>query len=563
MIYKVQRPDGTIMELEGPEGASDDEILHQAQTLSAQQPQNAQQAPQAAPQGAPALGWGDVPMEALKNAPKSAARLAGGIYDAVTSPLETAKGLSTLAAGAGRAGLRALIPGLEAPGNEDTRKQDEMAAGALQALKDRYGGEEQLKKTLATDPVGAAADLSTLFTGGAGISPKLATAAKWTDPVRGMTALGSKALGAGAEGVKQVLGKTTGVGPEALGIAYQAGEEGGDAGKAYRAAVTGKLDGASVVEDARAAVGVLYNNASDAYNAEKAKWAGQTGQLDLAPIEAAYQNLVAGTQTGKGFSKLGKSDQKVLGQIGTKIEEFKALHPNPTVADLDALKQAVSNIVPKSPMHTQQSRMLGNMRNTIKAEIGRQAPQYEAAMRGYSNAMDELGEIQRTLSLGDKATTDTALRKLTSLTRNNVNTAYGHRLKLAQDLEEASGKQLLPAMAGLANSEWLPRGIQGATIAPASVMAGMAIHPGWFAPLAAESPRLVGGAYHNAGRLAGMPGRAMDFAAQSPALARAGRAVADRMPSRSAISRGAVVTGSVEDLLAESEALAELKRQRR
>jgi hypothetical protein len=438
-----------------------------------------------------------------------------------------------------------------------------MAAAAWEALKGRYGGAEQIKKTLATDPVGAMADLSTVFTGGSAVVPKLATAAKWTDPLA-LAAKGvSKTAEVGAGAIKQALGKTTGVGPEALDIAYQAGKQGGEAGTTYRETAKGNISGETVVQNARDAVETLYDDASAAYNAARAGWAGNPVPLNLAPIEASYRSLVASTQTGKGFSKIGRPDEAVLTRIGETISEFKQTHPNPTVADLDALKQAVSNIVPDSPMHTQQSRMIGNMRNSIKREIAKQDPSYEKAMRKYSDGMDQIKEIQKTLSLGGKTSTDTALRKLTSLTRNNVNTAYGHRIKLAQDLEEASGKQLLPAMAGLANSEWMPRGIQGATIAPASVMAGMAIHPGWFAALAAESPRLVGGAYHNAGRLAGMPGRAMDFAAQSPGLARAGRAVADRMPSRSALSRGAVVTGSVEDLLAESEALAELKRRRR
>jgi hypothetical protein len=446
-----------------------------------------------------------------------------------------------------------------------------MAAAAWEAMKNRYGGEEQVKKTLATDPVGALADLSTAFTGGSAVVPKLATAAKWTDPLA-LAAKGvSKPVEYGAGLANQALGKFTGVGPDSLAIAYQAGKEGGEAGKAYRGAVSGKIEGATIVDDAKAAVGVLYNNASDAYNAEKAKWAGKTAQLDLTPIEASYQNLAASTQTSKGFSKLGKSDQKVLAQIGTKIEEFKALHPNPTVSDLDALKQAVNNIVPKSPMHTQQSRMLGNMRNTIKTEIRRQAPEYDAAMRGYSNAMDEIGEIQRTLSLGDKATTDTALRKLTSLTRNNVNTAYGHRLDLAKALELESGKTLLPQLAGLANKEWTARGIQGAMLPTNSVIAGSAINPAFLGAMVAGSPRAVSSAYHNAGRLAGIPGMAANaagragekIAGQYPRIGRAGRAVADRMPSRSALSRGAVVTGSVEDLLEESEALAELKRRRR
>lgn len=549
MRVKVMSPDGEEIVVEAPEGATDDQIIAYAQANY--RPKEAPAAAQAAVPAAPAPSdkrdWSDVPLEALTNVPQSAGKLASGVYEAVTSPFETIKSAGELAAGATRAGLRAILPGLEAKGNADTQRQDEMASAAWQMLKDRYGSEDAIKKTLATDPVGALADLSTVFTGGAGLSPKLATAAKWTDPV-GLAARGvGGAANLAGKTATQALGKTTGVGPEAIEIAYQAGKEGGEAGKTYRSSAKGDISGETVVHNARDAVETLYNNASDAYTTARAQWSGNPTPLNFAPIEKAYQDLAASTRTSGGFSKIGRPDEAVLGAIGEKITEFKQLHPNPTVADLDALKQSISNIVPDSPMHTQQSRMIGNMRNTVKREIAKQAPDYERAMRGYSDAMDQINEIRKTLSLGDKASTDTALRKLTSLTRNNVNTAYGHRLKLAKDLEEASGRNLLPALSGLATSEWMPRGIQGATLAPASVMAGATLNPGWFAGIGAMSPRLVGGAYHAAGRAAGG----------------LGKVTGPVSPYAPSVGRAGMISGQFGNLNQEAEALAELKRKKK
>jgi hypothetical protein len=64
--------------------------------------------------------------------------------------------------------------------------------------------------------------------------------------------------------------------------------------------------------------------------------------------------------------------------------------------------------------------------------VAQQAPDYAVAMDNYSKSADLLREMERALSLGNKASADTALRKLTSLMRNNVNTNYGERLRLGR-----------------------------------------------------------------------------------------------------------------------------------
>jgi len=65
-------------------------------------------------------------------------------------------------------------------------------------------------------------------------------------------------------------------------------------------------------------------------------------------------------------------------------------------------------------------------------------------MREYSVASEQIREIERALSLGKGASVDTAMRKLQSLMRNNVQTNYGSRTKLAQQLETAGGQEFMP-----------------------------------------------------------------------------------------------------------------------
>lgn len=156
--------------------------------------------------------WFDTAVEAVQNVPGSAIEFGKGIVQAVTNPLDTAGALLDLAAGT----LNRAVP---APVREFVDKYDwnpEASARAVRTAqqvggvyRQRYGSEEALKRTIAKDPVGAMADLSTLLTGGAGlvrggakattrIAPRtsavlektanaLSTAGQATNPVNAMT----------------------------------------------------------------------------------------------------------------------------------------------------------------------------------------------------------------------------------------------------------------------------------------------------------------------------------------------------------------------------------------
>lgn len=120
-----------------------------------------------------------VPVEAVKNLPESASKFVGGLVQAVTSPLQTLTGLLDAGAGALRNSLpQGVVNFVEQfDTNPQATQRAVQTANAIGGMyKDRYGSYEGIKRTFAEDPVGAAADLSTLLTGGGAAATKLGAA---------------------------------------------------------------------------------------------------------------------------------------------------------------------------------------------------------------------------------------------------------------------------------------------------------------------------------------------------------------------------------------------------
>ena len=79
--------------------------------------------------------------------------------------------------------------------------------------------------------------------------------------------------------------------------------------------------------------------------------------------------------------------------------------------------------------------------------------------------------------------------------RDNVNTNFSQRTKLAKLLENEGGEKFIAELAGQQFASTMPRGIQGAVTPGVSTVAavGGAIDPiSYAATLAASSPRVVG-----------------------------------------------------------------------
>lgn len=122
--------------------------------------------------------------ETISNIPGSAAEMGVGMYEAITNPIQTAAGLGLAAYGGARNVAEAVLPtgafeAIKSVENPEVAKQAVEVANAIGGIyKDRYGSVNQLLDTIRTDPVGAAADLSIIFSGGAAVATKAPTVSK-------------------------------------------------------------------------------------------------------------------------------------------------------------------------------------------------------------------------------------------------------------------------------------------------------------------------------------------------------------------------------------------------
>jgi len=300
-------------------------------------------------------------------------------------------------------------------------------------------------------------------------------------------------------------GLRTNTGGQSIKTAARAGLEGGKAQKTFTENMRGNVPLEDVVNVAERKLSQLGQEASNAYRSGMVNIKNDRSILDFNGIDKSLEDTL-GKVTFKGQVKNAKGAE-IFQNIKDEITSWKNLDPNEfhTPEGLDALKQKIGGIVESIPFEEKTARMVGNnVYNAIKGEINQQAPTYAKVMKDYSEGMDEINEIRKTLSVGGKATNDTKLRKLQSIMRNNVNTNYGQREKLVNQLERGSG-DISNAVAGQSLNDWLPRGLgKIASIPTAGIGFATGGLPAMLGLLATSSPRLVGEAALKAGQSARM-----------------------------------------------------------
>ena len=503
-ILEFDMPDGSIQKFEVPKGLSDQQV--EAYVAQQMQQQPVQQQPK------PERGWGDVAVNALVNAPASGAQMLKGIYETVSSPVQTAQGLGRLAYGAAQYAMpNAPFLKPEALGTtpETAERSKQEASAVADFYKNRYGSMEGFKEALATDPLGVASDVSALATGGstaAAKAPVMANVLRKVGAYTNPLAIPEKLISGAGTVAAETLGKTTGAGGGTIKAAFESGTAWNPE---FWKNFTNKKDFGAVIQDAKAGLDRMRQDRSAQYNANKASYANDATILKFDDIDKALSDFektinVQGAQ-GSTASKIGADQAPKIQEIKNIVAEWRNKPDLHTVEGLDALKQRIQAVYPENAAHAQVQRAVTQISGAVRDTIKKQAPGYAKTMEDYSNMSDTLQELEKALSLSDKASIDTAVRKMQSLTRNNANTNYGNRLKLAGELEKY-GVNVVPAVAGQALSSWTPRGIQGATAAPVVGTAGYyGGIEGAAAAAAASSPKLVGGLAYGAGLAAGAP----------------------------------------------------------
>jgi hypothetical protein len=449
--------------------------------------------------------WSDVPMAALQNAPTSAVEFGKNLAQPFLHPITTAENIGALGKGLYSKAKGAL--GYEQ--NPDEKAQVEAPADAVgEFFKQRYGGLENLKKTMSEDPIGFLGDAATVLTGGelaAGRVPGIVgetaraagTVGSAIDPIANAGRVASGVVDFAGNRAANALGITTGAGTDAIKTAYQAGRNGNDA---FLNGISGNAKAKDVVDAANSGFSNIAQQRGQNYQGNIAGLGAPTSPLDFTPIQKAIDDS-KNVFTQGNFVK-DPAAQATLDSIETKTLDWMLKNPNPTPLDYDALKQSIGVIRDSTSPGTRSFKVADDVYNSIANEIGGKVPGYTDAMNAYAEASNNLQQLKQTMSLkGPKTNVDTAARKLLSGLRDNVNTNFGQRKALLDQLNQQN-PDLIPTLAGMTLSSPTPRGL-AAHVASGEAMLAALHNPALLLGLPLTSPKLVGYGAYGAGRAAG------------------------------------------------------------
>jgi len=467
--------------------------------------------------------WAEVPGNFVSNFPESTLNAAKGAAEAIIHPVDTASNIVDIAAG----GLRNVAPESVLKFNDLInsklgRNKDysevEAKAGAVGEHFKRYGSEEGWKNALSNDPAGVMLDASVLLTGGGSLlskAPGLAsTGAKITqagraiDPLLNTIKAGSKAgklAGKyGGELAAHAIGNlATHTGGDVLIEAAKAGKDlfagPGVKSRRFQDAMIRGADASEVVDQVKNALKTLQADDFARYKANMAPILASGQQLSWKGINDAASRVL-NKNVHKGININPGAEAKKI-EIVSLINKFKNKQLT-TPEDFDALKRGLGNIYRDTKPHTAERQMAQDAYHAVKKEIGDQLPGYLDAMKDSEDAFKRALEIEKGLSLGANTMSDTALRKLFSISRNNANTNFGNRQELLDALEsQPSMEGVKSELAGHALNSLAPRGL-GKVIA--SGTAGASIYnPSLLGALAVQSPHLMGQTAYGLGAGAG------------------------------------------------------------
>lgn len=445
--------------------------------------------------------WSDLPGNIIPSAGKAVKDLG----QLVANPWDTAASILEIGTGA----ISQFFPDYF----EDSTLQEAEAKAKMvgEAMVKRYGGAEEIKNTMITDPSGFAMDVAGILSGGATLAGKagvisanaankISNAANFVDPL----SLGVKStVGAGkliSRIPKAVPGLLSGLGEDVVTNLYKAGKSGGLTKEtALKNMRLPDLNAQEILTWARDGVKKLKTKRGDEYRSGMIDISNDATTLDFGRIESAFDSVIQ-DNTLKGVPK-SKSKAKALEEISAELKEWKELGPEYwTPEGLDTLKQRIGDLTDWNNKDKASNQAYLEMYDAVRSEINNQAPTYGKIMGDYSEATKQIKELERTLSLKDAAASDTTFRKLTSALRNNVNTNFGQRAQLVDQLEKSSGQPLTTAISGQSASSLTPRGLQGLGMTGnIGSLAVQGLNPMQIPLLALQSPRIVGEAAVAAG----------------------------------------------------------------
>jgi len=293
----------------------------------------------------------------------------------------------------------------------------------------------------------------------------------------------------------EVAGKTTGTSFATIKQGIQATTVGGAKGKAFTSALRGSTTPESIVEEAKTGLNTIKKLRTDEYLKQLEVISQNKKSLDVSPIvEEVGTQLerfkIEVTEQGLDFSRsplrFNKQAQADITTVVNEMQGFGLKEGDRTAVGIDSLKRAFGDLYTPS----------GEARGFVQAIKGKtrqvlsQVDGYDTLATNYGDKTDIINDIQKGLSIGDKASVETSFKKLTTALRTNNE----FRQEFIKELDEVTGGNLLSKIAGQQLSELAPRGLQGVLAGAGGIglaSTGVGVFPLMTAALT-TSPRIVG-----------------------------------------------------------------------
>lgn len=446
--------------------------------------------------------WSEVPGAALRNAPGSAGEFVSNIAEALLHPVETAKAVGQVAAGgAAKLGI----------GDADTAAFDNLT----QFFVDRYGSVEGVKRTLAEDPVGFLADLSTVLTAGGavgarvpGLAGQFARAARragdMVDPVSGAVKTTGAALRGLGAGTAHLVGRNVGVSGETIKEMARAGREGN---RSALEQLRNTAPASDIPDSANRALDVMRAERAAKYQDDIAPVLANQSRVSFTPVVREVVSAARRFATHKG-QIVNREAYNTARELLDSIRGFQQAGFR-TPGDFHAMKSRISEIRDATKEGTKARAVAEAAYNAVNQAIERAAPQYAVARTGYKADTEMINNLRKEFALTEKANPNTSARKLIAALRDNVNTNFGERARMMREL--ARREPNLPGMiAGRELSGWAPRGLarimSSPTVWAPSMVGAYAVNPWLLAAMpfmwATSTPRVIGEAAYASGTAA-------------------------------------------------------------
>lgn len=472
---------------------------------------------------APSFTIGEVAGQAARNIPESAVEFGRAVAQPFLHPIETAQSLGTLAEGI----AQKFTPGVQ--------PSEEVVDSVWDFFKDRYGGLENIKRTIAEDPVGFTADLSGILSAGGALAGKITSASskaakiaksvgkvgRAIDPLKAAGLVVSAPLKMAGKLGKQIIGNiTTGVGAETIQRAFNRKPD-------FIRALKGEIDMDDLLRSSEGALqGMKADRAAD-YIDRLSRLERSRAVANIEPIKRRMSRRLKQNFRAK-IAPDGTLDleRSVFSRgVRSDVEEIYKLvntWDDTTPLGLDTLKRQLDDYF--APSKNSQALVTG-LKHDVKNEIIRQVPEYAVMTRNYEKSSLLLKQIERSLSLKDRASAETTIRKITGALKENNE----YRRQMLDKLQEFSTVDFQDAVAGINMQKVLPQGLVGRltdiSIGTNILFNGiMATDPTLFAVLMASSPRAMAGFLNVLGK--GVRGSGKVFKAAttvSPASFQVGR----------------------------------------